>query len=135
MNFLKHFFSYDFLLYINRVRLERVDKLFLVLAVLSVVAALVVRARARYERHAVRKDLQLRVWRLYLTFGLLGLVWFFFRYELIQWFGTHAAYLILVLAAVVWKLRIARYWYVRYDLDKAAWERKQLKDKYLHMHQ
>lgn len=133
MNFLKHLFSYDFLFYINRVRLERVDKAFAALAVVALFLAVLLWLWARVDAHLVRKAVTQRVYRLLATFGLVGLLWFSMRYELVSWLGTHAAFLLLVISCLVWAGYIARYMLTHYAKDKQQWEHRQLKEKYLKM--
>lgn len=133
MNFLKHLFSYDFLFYINRVRLERVDKVFLVLSVAALVFAIFLWLWRRFDAHEVRRAVTKRVFRLSGTFGLLGAFWFAMRYELVSWVGTHAAFLILLVCSAVWAGFICRYLLSAYAKDRQQWEHKQLKEKYLKM--
>ncbi len=133
MNFIKHIFSYDFLLYINRVHLERVDTVFAVIAALLIVVAIATRIYMYFEKHIVRYQLFSRVWRLCLTVGLLGAVWYGARYQLVGWFGTHLAFILLLLVGLVWAGYILKYYLRSYKKEKTHWDHKQLKDKYLKM--
>jgi hypothetical protein len=131
MNQIKQFFSYDFLFGINRVRLETVDYIFGGLVLAWLIAAIVFRIMAWRTKHAVCHKLIMRWYRWSATIGLLGLLWCGARFEYIRWFGTHAAFLILVIVAIVWKAYILRYWFGSYKTEKAAWEHEQQKQKYL----
>jgi hypothetical protein len=133
MNFLKHIFSYDFLIYINRVQLERVDKVFALGSAVIVALALVIRIVISMQRGHIRVQLLQRFWRLFLTMGLLGLVWFGARYELVSGFGSHLAFLLLVVIGLIWLGYIVRYWLTTYKRECVAWEHKQQKDRYLKM--
>ena len=133
MNFIKHIFSYDFLIYINRVRLDNTDTTFAVIAAVLIVAAIAIRVYMYFEKHIVRYQLLSRVWRMSLTIGLLGAVWYGARYQLVGWFGTHLAFILLMLVGVVWAGYILKYYLQSYKKEKSHWDHKQLKDKYLKM--
>jgi pheromone shutdown protein TraB len=127
----KHFFSYDFQIYINRIRFETVDKIFAGLAILLCVFAIVVWITQRVSANPITKKLLAKWFAWAGTMGLIGLVWLGARYQLVALFGTHLAFLIVLVIAGVWKLYILKYMYRVYPAEKAAWEKQQLKNKYL----
>lgn len=131
MEKLKYLYSYDFLFYINRVRLETADYVFAGIAAGLVGLAIVLRVVSWKNKHVVCKKLLMRWYRMSLTIGLLGIVWCGARYEYIRWFGTHTAFLILLVIGLVWTGYIVRYWLAGYRVEKTAWEKQQLKQKYL----
>lgn len=127
----KYFFSYDFQIYINRVRLETVDKVFIGLAVLLCVLAIVAWVSKRVVGNPVTKRLMNRWFVWAASMGMAGLVWTGARYQLVGLFGTHLAFIILLIVAGVWKIYIVKYMFKVYPAEKVAWEKQQLKDKYL----
>lgn len=131
MNLIKHFFSYDFQIYINRVRLETVDKVFIGLAVLLCVLAVAAWVTKRVVGNPITKKLMNRWFVWAASMGVAGLVWAGARYQLVGLFGTHLAFIILLIVAGVWKLYIVKYMFKTYPAEKAAWEKQQLKAKYL----
>lgn len=135
MNWLKHafqyFFSSNFQFAINRVRLETVDKVFGGIAVALVAIGVVSFIVSRLNRNIVTKRFLRRVQTWSLTMGLLGLVWFAARYQLVALFGTHLAFLIVLLVAIIWLWHIISYRLRVYTHEKEVWEKEQLKQKYL----
>lgn len=128
---LKYFFSYDFQIYINRIRLETVDKVFIGLAVLLCVIAIAVWVAKRLVANPITKGL-LRRWFVWaLSIGVAGLVWAGARYQLVGLFGTHLAFLVILIVAAIWKLYILKYFFKVYPIEKAAREKQLLKEKYL----
>jgi hypothetical protein len=63
--------------------------------------------------------------------GMAGLIWVGARYQLVGLFGTHLAFIVLLIVAGVWKLFIVKYQLKMYSAEKMAWEKQQLKAKYL----
>lgn len=133
MNYFKYIFTKEFLFYVNPVRLETVDRVFLVLSLFALVMAVAAWIWTRLDGHLIRKNLVTRLGYLSLAFGLLGVLWFGFRFENIAWFGTHFAFILLLVLALVWKARIGKYWFFHYRKDAILWEHEQLKNKYLKM--
>jgi pheromone shutdown protein TraB len=127
----KHFFSYDFQIYINRIRFETVDKVFVGLAIAFCLLALVAWIAKKATGNPVTQRLMGRWFVWAGTVGLAGLAWSGARYQLVGLFGTHLAFLILLVAAGIWKLYIVKYMFRTYPAEKAAWEKQQLKEKYL----
>ncbi|MBL8031576.1 MAG: hypothetical protein JNK33_04620 [Candidatus Doudnabacteria bacterium] len=127
----KYFFSYDFQIYINRIRFETVDKVFVGLAIAFCVFALAVWIAKKVSGNPVTQRLLGR-WFIWAgAIGLAGLLWSGARYQLVGLFGTHLAFLILLVVAAVWKLYIIKYMFQLYPVEKAAWEKQQLKERYL----
>lgn len=133
MNFIKHIFSYDFLIYINRVRLDGTDTAFAIVAAVLIAVAIAIRVYMYFEKHIVRHQLLARLWYMCLTIGLLGAVWYGARYQLVGWFGTHLAFILLILMGVVWSGYILKYYLRSYKKERSHWDHRQIKDKYLKM--
>ncbi len=133
MKWVSHFFSYDFLWYINRISIETADYVFLGIAVVLVLVAFVFGVLGFRESESLRKDLLQRFWKNFLTIGLLGVLWYGARIQFIGLFGTRLAFLILLLAGLIWFGYLIRYVRSEYALAISAATRQRQKDKYLKM--
>lgn len=131
MHIFKQFFSYDFLIYLNRIRIEKIDIVFASIAVGLLVLGIIVRIVSWRSSHKVRKSMLLRFARLFVTIGIMGLVWYGARYQLVAWFGTHLTYVIILLIGLVWTGFLLRYVFGSYFSEKQAWEKEQQKLKYI----
>lgn len=127
----KYFFSYDFQIYINRVRFETVDKVFVALVLLLCALALAALVAKKLASNPVTKGLMSRWFVWAGSMGLAGLIWVGARYQLVGLFGTHLAFIVLLIVAGVWKMFIVKYQFKVYPAEKMAWEKQQLKEKYL----
>lgn len=133
MNLLKYIFSSEFLFFINRVIVERVDYGFLYfslgLLVLGLVAWLFKR---RYKRaNPLLAGFFARLVNLFTTVGILGVLWFGVRYEAVRWLGTHFAFLLILLVALVWLGFILKYRLLVYPKERQKAEKEAIKNKYL----
>lgn len=131
MNYIKQFFSYDFLFYVNPVRLGRVDKAFALAAVASIILAVVCKIWARMASNTVTKKLARRLVLLMSTVGITGIMWFGLRYQNVTVLGSHFVFLLIVLTGIIWFGYIVKYWWKNYTPERIAWEKEQVKLKYL----
>lgn len=72
-----------------------------------------------------------RFWHLFLTIGLLMLLWVGFRYENIPWLSARIVAFALALIGLIWLGYILKYWLRIYPGEKRVWGDKLLKQKYL----
>ena len=128
---LKHFFSYDFLFYINRARLEQTDQVFAVIAVSLLVIAVVLKVLTRVRKDPISKKLLRRFTAIFATIGVLELAWYGTRYQNITFFGTHFAFLLVLIAGIAWTMPGLWYWLRKYRVEKAVYDKEQIKLKYL----
>lgn len=133
MNYIKYLFTKDFLFHVNSVRLETVDRVFLVASLLGLVFGVGLWIWMRVDTNLVRRAVVRRYKALSFTFGLLGVLWFALRYENVAWFGSHFAFILLLVVVGIWKIFLAKYLMFHYCKDLAVWEREQVKNKYLEM--
>lgn len=133
MHILKYLVSREFWFYINPIRYEAVDKLFFTLVILAVVGAVGLYIASKLLKNPVWRKLAQRLSVMSASFGVVGALWVGCRYELVPWFGTHTAFVVLVVIAGVWKLRILWHFWRTYKMDIASWQKAQMKDKYLTM--
>lgn len=131
LSFIKHIFSYDFLFYVNPVHLSRIDTIFGLIAGVGIVASIVCRLMMRFAQNPIAKSLWRRFFRLYATVGIAGAIWYGLRYQNIDIFGSHFTFIVLLVIAAIWKFYIVKYWFTKYAAEKQAWEKEQLKLKYI----
>jgi hypothetical protein len=131
MNYIKHIFSYDFLFYVNPVRLGVTDQVFAGAAVLAIVVAIIAKLYVRFSKNEVSRKLAHRLSVLFATVGALGVLWYGARYQNANVFGTRFAFLCIAVVGLVWFSFIAKYWWKQYRPEKLAWEKEQVKLKYL----
>lgn len=133
MHTLKYLVSREFLFYINPIRFEVADKIFFALVALALVAAVGLYIGARLHGVPAWKRFLKQLATLSLSFGLVGLLWTGCRYELVPWFGTHAAFLVLLIVGGVWKSVVVWRFLRSYKSQLAEWRKTQTKEKYLAM--
>lgn len=131
MNAIKKFFSYDFQFYVNPIRIETVDQIFAGIALCAIVLAIAFKVRVRFAKNEISKNFFSRLVRLFATVGILGVVWYGLRYQNVNLFGSHFMFLLLLAIGLVWFGFIAKYWWKHYAMERTAWEKEQLKMKYL----
>ncbi len=133
MNSLKYLVSKEFLFYINPLRFETADKVFFAIAAVALVLAVVLFLLVRFGKNPVVTTYIRKFFHLSLTFALLAVLWSGLRYERVTWFGTHFAFIVLLVGAGVWKSKIVWHMLTHLKSDLAAYEKTQQKDKYLKM--
>jgi hypothetical protein len=121
----------DYLFTVNRVFLARSDKLFFVVGAALVIVAIVFKIAALYAPNPLDKILRNKFFNLFLTIGLLEVVWFGARYENIMFFGSHFLALLILLIGLVWFIFLAASIMKNYRSDKLMWEKEQVRLKYL----
>lgn len=127
----KKLVSYQYLFQIDRLALSRFDKAVAFLAVALLLLAAVFKFASMSAPSPVDKKYRHRFYSLCLWLGLALAVWFGARYEGVMFFGTHfVAFAILLTGAVcsVWQ---AVKMFKNYSAEKSAWDKDQLKLKYL----
>lgn len=123
--------SPQYLFEINRVILTRSDKVFFVIGSIALVLAIVLKIAEVYALNPIDKHLRNRLFNLFLTVGILEVLWFGARYQNVKFFGTHFLALLFLLIGIVWFVNILVSVIRHYKTDKTAWEKEQIKQKYL----
>jgi hypothetical protein len=127
----KQIVSPDFFFKIDRVRLHRSDWAVLIVGALLLIAGIMASVYKRSRQVPYAKILIARLVRLYITIGILFVLWFAFRYEVVRWFGTRFAAVLILVYGLVWLGFIAADYFKNYRPNKELWEKEQLKNKYL----
>src|SRR3989338_11219998 len=112
--------------------LSRSDAVFLWLSLVFVVAAVALGLLAHWEeRGNPRKVLFGRLWHLFLTEGLLSLLWAGARYENVRMVSAHLVIFMIYGIGLIWFCYIARYFFSRFRKERDIWQEHALKQKYL----
>ena len=77
-----------------------------------------------------KKNLIAKKYNLLITIGLLAMVWFGFRFELIKIFGTRIVVAIIYVVGLIWAYYVWRYYKRVYLHDKYLAEQEQIKNRY-----
>ena len=100
----KDFFTTD---YLFATQVPTNQKLFL--AVVGVFVLFIIISALIYYNQKIHKGLKVRLFNFFLTIGILGIVFSFFRYEAMPYIGSRVIILLLLLAAIIWYLIITFY--------------------------
>jgi len=100
----KDFFTTD---YLFATQAPENQKLFL--AVVGVFVLFIIISALIYYNQKIHKGLKVRLFNFFLTVGILGLIFSFFRFEAIPYIGARIIILLLLLAAIIWYLAITVY--------------------------
>jgi hypothetical protein len=128
---IKQYFTSKFLFEIDRVMLHRADKVFLSVGAILVVLAIIFKLAAVYAPNPVDGKYRQKFYNLFLNIGLSEVVWFGARYYFIRFFGSHFVALVILAIGLVWFVMIATKMVKNYRKEKIAWEKEQVKLKYL----
>lgn len=95
------------------------------------VAGLILWVLAWYGKHPVVKKILNRVKNLFITIGVIGLIWFGFRYENTPIFAKRMWPGILGIIGLIWFGFVARYLIFDFAKEKREHDAELLKSKYL----
>lgn len=116
----------------NPLELSRSDLLFFWVSLIFLAAALVLKLLVvKKEKGNPCYYLFGRLFHLFLTIGLLVLLWVGARFENIVWLSTHIVVISLFLIGLVWLGFIGKYFIKDFSKQKRFWEEEKLKQKYL----
>ena len=127
----KNLFTTKFLFQIDRVMLSRADNIFLTVGLCLTVLAIVFKLAALYAPNPVDAKFRGKFYSLFLTIGLSEIVWFGFRYQNVNFFGSHFVAMLMLVIGVLWFGWIAIKMFRHYGREKTDWDKEQVKLKYL----
>lgn len=111
MNFFSPLIDWQFWLDLTPIRMASAfEGMFFGLFALFIIAGAVIRMVTRnrsYEKY--RAEMLKRIAGIFTTTGIVGLVWFFFTFEEIQFFGARFWFLIIIVGIVIALVRLARF--------------------------
>ncbi len=127
----KKLFNKEYLFSVNRVLLARSDKLFFIVGAVLIILAILLKVASIYAPNPIDKILRNKFYKLFLTIGVLEILWFGFRYENVPFFGSHFIALLILLIGLAWFIKLLISFIVNYKKDKLEWEKEQVKLRYL----
>lgn len=128
---LAELFTSTFLFSINRIQIEPADKFFLLAGVAALVVAIILKLAAKFSPSPVDAKYRNKLFNVFLFLALAEIIWYGARAQLVRFFGTHFAAILIILIASVWL--IINLWKMlrNYRGEKQAWEKEQVRLKYL----
>jgi len=125
------YFSYNYLMQVDRVTLHLSDWIFLDIGLALVGLGIIAKLAAIYIKHPVTKRLVNRKFKVLTIVGLIEVMWFGFRYENAQVIGTHILAIAILVIGLLCFIPILKYYFRSYRAERDAWNKEQLKLKYL----
>jgi hypothetical protein len=127
----KKIFSEEFFFHIDRIRLHRSDWLVVIIGSLFIIGGVITTVIRRSKQNPFTRQFLLQLTKVFLTIGLLELVWFGLRYEAVRWFGTHFTAVLIFAGGMVWIGVILKKYFQTHKSQTESWQKQQLKMKYL----
>lgn len=128
---IKHFFTTDYLFAVNTVFISPKEKLFFVSGIVLVLLAIVLKIASKLSQNPADVKYRTKYYHLFLTIGLSELVWYFCRWQNVRFFNTKFIAWLIILAGIIWFIKLSISTYKNYSSEKAVWEKEQVKAKYL----
>jgi|SRR3989344_5835001 len=128
---MKDFFSPQFLFQINRVQILPEDKFFLLCGVVALALAIILKLAAKYSPSVVDEKYRNKLFNIFAFIAGAEIVWYAARVQTVRFFGTHFVAILILLIALVWLVRVLWKMFRNYRREKTAWEKEQVKLKYL----
>ena len=125
MNFIQSLFQ------INPLFINPQEKLFLFLGGALVLLAIVFKIAAVLAPSPMDKKVRNKFYGLFLTVGLLELLWYLFRWQNARFLGTPFVAWLLILIGLAWLVFILVGFFKSYKSEKGNWEKEQARLKYL----
>jgi hypothetical protein len=124
-------FSKNFWFSIDRVTIHPSDKAFLYIGGVLAVAGILKLFYARFSRNQFLARIAVRVSKILLTIGLLEGLWYLLRTQYVQFFGTRAVALAILLWGIIWMYYPIKYLFRNYKEDMEKAHREMSREKYL----
>lgn len=122
----------DYLFGPNPVDLQRSDHVFFWIMIALIAMSAIAKLFAwRQDKGSPAHFLYSRFFHLFLTVGILMLIWFGARRENIPWIGTHFVVLMILLIWLVWLVFIGKYYLQKFRIQQDNWKSEERRHKYL----
>lgn len=128
---MKEIFTYKFLFEVNRVMLEKSDRIFLMIGALVMMLAIVFKVAAKLASSEVDTKYRNKFFNLFLYVGFAKIIWFGLRYQNIKFFGSHFVAMLVLFIGFVWFVYVLVKMFKNYKSEKIDWEKEQVRRKYL----
>ena len=131
MNFIKNFFSYQYLFQVNPAFISPKEKLFFFAGLILVLLSIVLKIAAVLSLNPVDKKYREKFYHLFLTIGLSEFIWYLCRRENVSFFNTRFVSWLIVLIGIIWFLTILAKTLKNYSKEKTVWDKEQVRQRYL----
>ena len=128
---LKTLFSAQYLFQINSAFVSPGEKLFAFAGGILVLLAIATKIAAVLAPAPVDKKYRNKFYHLFLTIGLLELLWYLCRFENVMFFGTNFVAWVLALGGLVWLTFVIIDVVKNYGKEKENWDKEMVRQKYL----
>ncbi len=128
---IKQLFTYQNLFQINTAFISPREKLFFLSGVILILLSIVLKISSILAPNPVDGKYRQKFYHLFLSIGLVEILWYLCRYENAMFFGTHFVALLIVLIGLVWLVAILTGMLKNYKKEKDVWEKEQVRLKYL----
>ncbi len=127
----KEVFSQKFWFDIDLATLHRSDYLILYIGAALALVGIGLSIYRIMVKNQFLKKVAGRIAQIFITIGLLEVLWFGLRYENTRGLGTKFTAALIFLVGLIWLYWPVKYIITRYKTDMAEAERKVMRDKYL----
>jgi hypothetical protein len=128
---LKQFVSPQYLFQFNTAYVSPQEKLFFLAGVILILLSVALKISSVLAPNPVDKKFRNKFYHLFLTIGLGEIFWYLCRYENAMFFGSLFVALLIILIGIVWFIGILVSIFKHYSEEKTAWEKEQVRLKYL----
>ncbi len=127
-------FSSQFWFGIDRFKgVSMADKIILWFGVALLVVGIIVLVYRLVSKNHLLKPALGRISSVFITIGLLEMLWFLLRSQFVTALGTRTAALLVALTGLAFLIKPIRYFFTQYSQDHAAYIKQKQKDKYLQL--
>lgn len=128
---LKNIFSYQNLFQINTAFLSPQEKILFLVGVVAFLLSIIFRISASLAPNPIDKEFRHKLYRVFMFCGVGEMLWYLVRWQNVPFFGTHFISGAIFFIAFVWLIWIIATVIKNYSSKKEAWNKEQLKLKYL----
>ena len=123
--------SLDYLFNTGSSTLQKGDQAILFFALACLALAIVFKLSAVKAPSPIDQAFRGKLFSIFLTLGIAEIIWVGLRYQNVRFFGTNFVAWIIILIYLVWFLVALIKTFSKYSIEKQAWEKEQVKAKYL----
>lgn len=128
---IQDFFTRQYLFDINNAFVSPAQKLMLFGGAVLVLVAVALKIAAMVAPTPIDSKYRQKFYNLFLTIGLLSLLWYLCRFENVMFFGSRFVAFAILLLGAVWLVMILVSMIRKYGSEKQSFEKEQIKLKYL----
>ncbi len=127
----KDFFSTKYWFAIDRAVVHPTDKIIFGFGAIIFILGVLVLLVKLISKNQLLKPIIGRISAVFITVGLLEILWYFLRLQYINALGSRLAALIIGLVGLVFLYKPVKYFFGQYSKDQELYQKQQVKDKYL----